>query len=286
DGRIFRELDLFKIRGTPIPEPHMVFTLKDGFKAFPPFSIRKVEKPVRFQPRPDTDEYFSSGSSSLDEILGGGYRRGSPVLIEIDKHVSTLQYHLLLVPTCWNFITQGRGLMVIPSSGVDYNTVLKRALEGGISIEEVNKLLRICVKEYSGLPLEPYIIPFKGENIYIDYEKYLKTQGELMKRTGQPVLLITGVDTLINTYGLKETLSVLSIDATFIKETAGLGILLLKPSHPKLSKHLAAIADIHLKITQKYGTVLVYGVKPRTGLYVLEEDTSRDFVLPKLTPII
>ncbi|MEM2593904.1 MAG: hypothetical protein QXV96_03240, partial [Candidatus Bathyarchaeia archaeon] len=64
------------------------------------------------------------------------------------------------------------------------------------------------------------------------------------------------------------------------------GIVLLKPGYPRLAKILSATADIHLKITREHGAVLVYGVKPRTNLHVLEMDASKGYPMPKLTPII
>jgi predicted ATP-dependent serine protease len=121
-------------------------TLKDGFKVFPPFKVKQVEKPQKFKPQPDTAQFFSTGSPELDAMLGGGYPRGSAVLMEIEEHISTLQYHLILSPTCWNFLTLGRGVIVIPSAGVDHNLVRMRAEEGGLTRDEINRLLRVCVK--------------------------------------------------------------------------------------------------------------------------------------------
>lgn len=286
DGRILRELELLKMRGTPTPETEAVFTLKGGFKVFPPFKPKKVEKTQRFQPQPDMEEYFSTGSQSLDEVLGGGYPKGSSVLIEIDKHVSTLQYHLIATPTAWNFIAQGRGIIAIPSAGVDLSLILRRCEEVGLTGDEINKLLKVCVKEHPDLKPEPYVVAFKGENILEDYAKYLEVERELMKKTGQPILKINGPDTLIDLYGLKNTLSTLRIDSTRIRETRSLGIVLLKPGYPRLAKILAAIADIHLKITREHGSILVYGVKPRTNIYALEMDVSKGYATPKLTQII
>ena len=69
-GRFLREMEILKMRGTPTPEARLVFTLKDGFKAFPPFKPKPIEKPSRFQPQPDTEEFFSTGSPDLDKMLG------------------------------------------------------------------------------------------------------------------------------------------------------------------------------------------------------------------------
>jgi circadian clock protein KaiC len=286
DGRILRELEIFKMRGTPTPEAWAVYTLKDGFKVFPPFKVKQVEKPQKFKPQPDTAQFFSTGSPELDAMLGGGYPTGSLVLIEIDEHVTTLQYHLIAAPTAWNFAAQGRGVIIIPSAGVDPNLLRERALEGGFTMDEINSFLRVCVKDYPGIKLEPYIVAFKGESLIEDYERYINVERELKERTGQPILHITGVDMLIDAYGVKETLSLIKTYVPRMRETEDLSIILLKPSHPKLAKILSATADVHLKITREHGSVLIYGVKPRTNLYVLEMDTSEGYIMPKITPII
>jgi KaiC/GvpD/RAD55 family RecA-like ATPase len=286
DGRILRDLEILKMRGTPTPEVQVVFTLKDGFKAFPPFKPKPVEEPSRFKPQPDKKEYFSTGSQDMDKMLGGGYPRGSTVLIEIGGQISTLQYHLISVPTAWNFILNGRGVTVIPTRGVDHNLLRVKAEEGGLTCDEVNRLLRICVREYLGIKPEPYIVAFKGEDAAEDYAKYLDVEQKLIESTGQPTLHVAGVDTLIDNYRVEGALSIIRIQATRIRERGGLGILLLKPSHQELAKTLAALTDVHLKITREHGAVLVYGVKPRTSLHVLEMDTSEGYPMPKITPII
>ncbi|MEM2327017.1 MAG: ATPase domain-containing protein [Candidatus Bathyarchaeia archaeon] len=286
DGRLLRDLEILKMRGTPTPETQAVFTLKDGFKVFPPFKPKPIEKPRRFEPQPDTEKYFSTGSPDLDNMLGGGYPKGSLVLIEIDEHVSTEQYHLIVFPTASNFAKHGRGIIVIPSVGVDPSQIIRGAEGMGAPRDVIDRLMRICVKDYPGFKPEPPLVAFKGESPSEDYAKYLDVERELMERTGQPVLRIVGTDMLINTYGVKETLSAIRIDFTRVKEMEGLGIVLLKPGYPRLAKILSATADIHLKITREHGAVLVYGVKPRTNLHVLEMDASKGYPMPKLTPII
>lgn len=285
-GRTYRYLRLLKMRGTPMLEAQLTFTLKDGFKVFPPFKPKHIEKPHRFEPQPDTEEYFSTGSPDLDKMLEGGYPRGSTVLIEVDEQISIIQYHLIAVPTAWNFVSRGRGVIIIPSRGVDHNLVRRRAEEGGLTRDEMNRLLRVCVKEYPGFRPEPYLITFSGVNFTEDYAKYLEAERELMENTGQPVLHLVGPDTLIDMYGVRETLSAIRTYATRIREMGSLGIVVLKSGYPRLAKILRATTDIHLKITRKHGSVLVYGIKPRTNLYVLEMDVSRGYAMPKLTPII
>jgi len=285
-GRFLREMEILKMRGTPTPEARLVFTLKDGFKAFLPFKPKPIEKPSRFQPQPDTKEIFSTGSPDLDKMLEGGYPRGLTALIEIDEHISTLQYHLVVAPTAWNFGAQGKGVIILPSAGVDHNVLRLRAEEAGFTRDEINRLLRVCVKASPELKPEPYVVAFRGESLQEDYAKYLEVEKDLRDRTGQPILHITGVDVIADIYGVKETVTAIKSYVTRMRETGDLSILLLKPGYPELVKILAATADTHLKITRTYGSVLVHGIKPRTSLYVLEMDSSKGHPMPKLTPII
>jgi len=286
EDRPLRELEVLKLRGAPTPELQAVFTLRGGFKVFSLFKPKPVEAPRRFRPRLDPEGYFSTGSRDLDEVLGGGYPRGSLVLLEIDGRISIPQYHLIAVPTAWNFVAQGRAVVVIPSAGVDHTIIGRRALEGGFTADEVNNLLRVFVRHYTDLRPEPYIVAFKGEDAMEDFEKYVSVVIELRRKTRQPLLHVTGVDTLIDAYGERETLWLMRTALAISRTTNDLTIALLKPGYPRAAEVLGATADVHLKITREHGTVFVYGVKPKTNLYALEMDTSEGYPMPKLTPII
>ena len=285
-GRHLRLLEIVKMRGTPTPETQTVFTLKDGFKAFPPFKAKPIDKPQRFKPQHDTEQFFSTGSPDLDVMLGGGYPTGSTALIEIEEHISLLQYQLIVVPTLWNFLTQGRGVIVIPSAGLDHNRVTRTAELGGLTSKEINNLLKICIKGYPGIQLKPNNIAFKGEDISEEYKHYIEVEEELRRQTRQPILHVTGADMLIDIYGTRATLSTLIACTTRVRANEDLKIILLKPGYPRLAKILASMADVHLKITREHGLPLVYGVKPRTGFYAIEMDTSQGYAMPKLTQII
>jgi hypothetical protein len=67
-------------------------------------------------------------------------------------------------------------VIVIPSAGVDHNLIRERVLEGGFTMDERNSFLRVCVKDYPGIKLEPYIVAFKGESLIEDYERYINVE--------------------------------------------------------------------------------------------------------------
>jgi circadian clock protein KaiC len=285
EDRPLRELEVLKVRGSPTPRAHVVFTLKGGFRALLEFKSKPIERPSRFRPRPDAEDYFSSGSPDVDEMLGGGYPRGSTVLFEVGDGVSSAHYHLLGYPIVWNFMAHGRGVVITPSAGVDHSLVKRRAVAGGFTEEEVNRLLRVYTR-YRPKVAEPYVVTFKGLNPLEDFEERFKLELELMERTGQPVLDVNGADMLIDAYGPAGALTYLKACATKAREVGGLCVIILKPGYPRLAKILASMADVHLKFTRRHRVVFVYGVRPTTGLYALEMDTSEGYPMPKLTPII
>jgi hypothetical protein len=64
-------------------------------------------------PTPDTAERFSSGIPEFDRLLGGGFRRGSHALVEVDETVEPEDRSLLFTPLYLNFLFQSRGVLAV-----------------------------------------------------------------------------------------------------------------------------------------------------------------------------
>jgi len=286
EERLFRDISIKKMRGTEVEEDEIGFTIKDGFKAFSSFETKPIKKKEKFKPLPDSPDKFSTGSEDLDQLLDGGYPRGSTVLLEIGSNISTQQYHLILSPTPWNFLMKGAGIIVTPSSGVDHNVVWKRAEELGLPEEVLNRHLRVCIFSSPAAKKEPYLIDLEGKNMDKDFQRYLEVTAKLEAETRQPLLHIAGIDKLLANYGMDNTIKILNLSATRIRENGSLGVFLLKPGYPRVSGILNAIVDVHLKIVREHGALLLYGLKPRTRLHFVEMDVSKGYLLPKLTPIV
>lgn len=285
DGRLLRDLEMLKLRGTRLCERKLIFTLEKGFKAFPPFKPKPIEKPRRFQPTPDLPNKYSTGSKDLDKVLDGGFNKGETVLLEIGERISIGEYHLVLVPIMLNFIAQGRGILLIPSPGVDAEKARAIGLSYGLTDDEINRLLRVCEPRSLGED-KPYSIKFDLENLWEAYSKYVKLEEDLRRVTGQPVICVTSVNTLLSYFDEATCEKILSQDAIRIHKNEALGILVIKPGYEKLTIKLSSIATIHLKLVREHGCLLLYGLKPRTNLYAVEMDVSKGYPLPKLTPIV
>ena len=287
DGRLIRDLELVKLRGTRLPERKLVFTLEGGFKAFPPFKPKPIEKPKRFQPIPDPPGMYSTGSRDLDEALGGGVSRGSTMLLEVDEKVSTLEYHLFVALMATNFALQRKGVVIVPSSGVNYLMMRKYVDVYGGTEEEFRRYVRIIVTGATTPPKDwPNVIVVKGEDWRGDLDKSVKMSEELSAETGQPNLSIVGTDTLITLYGEERCEEILNLSATGARRAEAMVIALVKAGRRELATKLSPIADVYLRLGREHGCLLLYGIKPRTGLYAVEMDVSKGYPLPKLTPIL
>jgi len=287
EGRLFRDLELLKLRGARLKERKLAFTLEGGFKVFPPFKPKPIKRPKRFQPIPDPPGMYSTGIKALDKALGGGLPKGFVMLLELDEKISTLIYHLFIAPMASNFVLQGRGVIDIPSSGVDPALFHKYIGVYGGTEEEWRRYARIISVRSLKPPEDfPNVIVVKGEDWREDLDKVLEASKQLTAETGQPNLSIVGVDTLITLYGEKHCEEILNLSATDARRAGAPLIAIVKAGFRKLAVKLSPIADIYLRLTMKHGCPLLYGVKPRTCLYAVEMDVSKGYPQPKLTPIL
>jgi hypothetical protein len=107
-----------------------------------------------------------------------------------------------------------------------------------------------------------------------------------MNETNQPVFESMGYDSLVSVYGAEAVRRTESLMSSRIREKGNLAIVVLKPGCEDASSMLSAIADVHLRITEEHGVMIVYGIKPRTNMYVVEMDASKGYALPRLTPLV
>jgi KaiC/GvpD/RAD55 family RecA-like ATPase len=286
DGHLFRELEIVKLRGIELKEQELLFTLKNGFKAFPPFKPKLVEKPERFKPIKDLPNKFSTGNQDLDEMLEGGLPKGSIMLLEVDEKVSMLEYQMISFSFGLNFVVQGRGVLILPSSGVDYEFIKKRTLSYGISEEEFKNLALIFDYFKGDKRDKPNLVQVKGDSWKEDFHTYEEAMNELLYKTGKPILSFIGLDTLIAIYGEEAYEKILNLIITSTRKFDSATMLIAKPIRKTLSKKLGSMVDFYLRLTREHGSLLLYGIKPRTGIYVMEMDVSKGYPLPKLTPIV
>jgi hypothetical protein len=287
EGRPFRNIEILKLRGTELEERKLLFTLKRGFKAFQPFKPKPFGEPKRFHPIPDKPDKYSTGVEDLDAIFNGGFSRGDSVLLEIASEVSMDEYHLITAPPRVNFNANQRAALIIPTVGVDAEKIRQTSLNYGLTNEEINSFLRVCeARGWKKHEDKPYIVPFDMKDPWEDYLKYVETEEDLMRKTGHPIMHITCADTLTIYYDESICEKIIGQEVIRARKNKALNFILMRGGSDKLARKLNSMVTTHLKLTKEHDCFLLYGVKPRTGLYAVEMDTSKGYPLPRLTPII
>jgi KaiC/GvpD/RAD55 family RecA-like ATPase len=272
NGEVLRVLQINKLRGNHCKKCFYIFTLSDGvFKHFEPFKIQPPKEKKRLEPLPDSETHFSSGSRDLDNILGGGYEKGSTILLEMDKNVTRDAYiHFIMLPAA-NFLAKGRVAIGSPTLGASPELIYSYFLQF-LEPEEARKA--IVLKEKV----------IKGKTRSELAQDFLSTYEEtISKIEPEGCGVAWGLDSLLNRYG-NHLIPVLEQAKFDTQNKRLLTVWMIKQGTNGIDK-IAGMADYHFKIEEKGGVFIFHSLKPRTGLYIIEIDVSRGYPELKLSPV-
>jgi KaiC/GvpD/RAD55 family RecA-like ATPase len=289
NGRRIRDIELNKLRGKRISHHRLLFTLNDGrFRCFPAYKRKTVEKTRKWKLVPDSKDYFSTGSEDLDKVLGGGYPRGSYVVLEADANVPISAIGDVTYCVIRNFLSQNRGVTCFPIGGSS-SRVIESHIAPYIERNRLGKYLRIYeIANGTKGQAKPYVVPLSAEaDVDADYKLWIETQDELRERTGQQILKSYGLDSLESRYIEEPEKFFKAVNDDIINCIALGGLVLsVASSGLTITRRAVNMAAVHLKMVMEYGSIIIYGVKPETILNVLETDVSMDYPQIRLTPIV
>src|SRR5467141_657089 len=200
DGRRLRPIVVNKLRGLRVKSDRALFSLDKGkFNLLPntQFESDSSKRPHILSPVPHTESFFSTGSQDLDNMLKGGIRKGSSILIDVNNTVPTMGVRLLLRIINANFVNQGGFSCIVPFSTVSSENVAEslRPIVGETTFNE-----RVRIMEYNHeLPEEKWRVPLKG-NPLDDFTLFGKIWKEVETDSSSIVLTID-LDRLVQVYG-------------------------------------------------------------------------------------
>jgi KaiC/GvpD/RAD55 family RecA-like ATPase len=281
DGRRVREIHIAKLRATEIRQPNYLLTLRSGrFNCFEPFL--PVAKNAEWKPTTDNGQYFSTGVSDLDGLLGGGFRKGSYNIIETTDKVSNDEYLAIIRPILLNFISQGRGVLgTLP--GGDHPENLRNDLTRFVPTATFDKCVRIV--EYLGTQSEPYVIALGGKGREDAVRLYKENITAIRGPENKAIIDFNGLDTLEYLRGGDVAIRDLFSAVAKVKISEDVGIGILKPGL-KITQEIMNMADTYLRIIDVNRCPCIYGIKPKTIMHAITTDKEKGYPNIRLIPIV
>jgi hypothetical protein len=283
-----REVEILKMRGTKIGREVLMYTIsKHGFEAVTSSWVHP-RSPKMWKPIPDSGHLLSSGSPDMDRVIGGGFPRGSYVLLEVESNVAFEEFRVLSDGICLNFISQGRGVIVSATSG-QARDGLGKAFEPYLGAGSVERYLEVV--DYNITARKPGAPGMLVTDV-LDDQGYQGRVGEVYASLkeisgGKPLFHWVGYDTLASSFAVIPDEKVVHQIGFNISENwngKDLTFVLARPSL-KIRDTISDIVNWHMKIWKKDGVVLIQGVKPETRVYATSSCTDTGYPVLSLTEL-
>jgi KaiC/GvpD/RAD55 family RecA-like ATPase len=283
EGRVTRTFSVNKLRGHRLLINHGLFSLDGGRFTFLPSAIlrhgnghsAKVRAPI-----PHSDSLYSTGSSDLDQLLGGGIRKGSFLLVDTDSNVPPAGIQVLLNTIGANFVNQGGSCFIVPFTGSSSEYVAE-GLKPYIGMEALEERIRIA--EFNpNSPARKWKMVLKGR-LREDTQTFQSTWTGLSEDS--PKMLAVDYDRMQQNYGEDQPFSVLADISESLRDSGALNIGVAS-RHTRLRDELLRTADYHLRLKSYEGSILVFGVKPYTPICAVGFDYGEGTPDLTLAPMV
>ena len=285
-GRIIREIEIQKLRGTLISQHKYIYTLLGGrFRHIEPYTVSTDAEGKWFKPIEDHDNAFSYGTAAMDEVFVG-LGKGNTSLFEYAGDVPYTALRLIELPAIVNALNLGHGVVCVPLPGAGING-LAEVIRSAASEDVVRERL-VITTQGDPVTLKP---PFYGIGSMVPEKsgqrlsEFIESVRGKSKRDG--VLVAGSVGMLegafaSNVNALLEQISHLISDIQVRSIDA---LMLFMCTDAQLRSRLIAMSREHARFFVKDRSVVLMGEKPSTEAMVLEHSHENP-VLPTLTKIV
>jgi len=279
--RRIRELSFLKMRGKQIHNETYLATLKSGrFKTFNPFKYRFPAIILKSPSIPDPGENFiSTGVSEFDDLLGGGFVKGSWNLFEVATTVGNA-LDIILFPLVTNHLNNKRPVISIFREGVTFESkrgyfdVFTGAKDWVSQTLNFERYLPKNTKNRIQLP----------DDIDDLLEQLENSKQKLRKTVGSPFLISLGLDVLENKYGIRKLNKFIAILVSKAKLEGDIIVGWLMENQ-KFQGGTAA-ATSHWRIELINRALVLKGIIPATEYFAIESVLFKGYVDYKLTAVL
>jgi KaiC/GvpD/RAD55 family RecA-like ATPase len=281
-----REMQIYKLKGTGINRSKIAFTLTNGrFRTFSPLSHRiNFVKINKFVFLPHKEKTFSTGNQRLDHKLKGGFKKGSIISLEIEEEVDRFAFVPIFVPLVLNFVSQGYGALVI-SAWDQHTSAVTRYITPFVNKKFLNKYFRIIgmdnniknILKKNSEQRPSYIIPGLEGDFMNNFKMWKKGYEELRNKTEG--CLITVDFSFVELQYQNEFLDIQKAIINFssqIRSSNDLLVMVSRPNYKSLDV-MKSVSDIHLKLLEFNGAVMLAAIKPQFFLYNVQTDQNAGY---------
>lgn len=303
-----REMQIEKLKGTHISRAKVPFTLEGGrFRTFSGLSQRHlINKTNNFVPTPHSNGFFSTGSPELDHKLNGGFKKGTVISIEIGEDVDRFVFVPILAPIILNFISQDHAAFVIPASD-QYGSAVAKYITPFAPKDKIATFLRIFSSAYGSSIQENSKIT-EGDKSGIPFPSHHSATSPTDPLENSTYLLLNTEKTFSQSFILwlntrkklrqKSQGCVMTIDYSFVeleyqneiqlilksiiemsrltRRSNDLLIMVSRPNYRSLDV-MRSISDMHLRVFEYDGVLMLAATKPQLFLYNIQSDFSGGF---------
>ena len=284
-SRTARQIELNKLRGVKREQKSYVFTLENGrFRYFPPYSRPTIP---RLDPILDIDEdHRSSGIKDLDNITGGLEKGG--ITLFVVEHGVGLRYVPFLDQIAMNLCNKDIGVVRVHSIGASL-------LKDYELFNKVDSLYQFKPKTWITWRLEKL---FPTTSDYMDFLEVTKKENseilelslmesrkeyaeflEQLRGKHSSIVEFLGLDTFETLYGADNTLKLLDEAISRAVENKEALIAVAKRGM-KSVEMITKLANVHFVFKDIMGSMFIYGVQPRTGLFNISSDEQGIHLTP------
>ena len=284
ENRYLRSLSIEKLRGVDIRNPIYYFTLKDAhFKYFEsyPFTLPMLNITEYHPPISDGEgtplykrHMFSTGSQSLDKILGG-YQKGSFIVFYSRGDVSWSNVLDIVGHTSENFLVQNGAVLLIPMAGFSPRFFHRQfaRLVGKEKFENNCVVLMPDVQTDESTMWLRQLSSKPG----LAYEQILSEYTTLSEKYSR-VLVLIGFDTLETYFGPQQAEKIATKIISHIKLDQNI-VFGLTCDDSQIQKKIKRNSDYLFTVFNREGKLFLYGVHPSTSIINVTVDTSESHPL-------
>ncbi|NHI91154.1 MAG: hypothetical protein EAX96_01540 [Candidatus Lokiarchaeota archaeon] len=279
-----RTIEMKKIRGVKCSQPEYVFSLNNGrFQYFPRFNLIYPSIMIKPPPIPDPNiEFVSTGIEDFDNLLGGGFKKGSWNFFEISHNIGQ-NYFAILQPFLINHLNLNRGVICILPEGLSFKGFLNY-LDGFTNKEEIKKqIINFTIQEEKIEGVEEIVL---DDDIDKTFSNLRNMQAKLEKTFPGPVLTFIGTDNLAHLYDLNELKKNLSKEVALRKTEKNVTITLASEKQNQIVRTLGHMVTNHWKLETYDKCLIFYGIQPETELHAVTYDATEGYISTNLTEIV